>query len=194
MRHDEQIKAALYTKKFATIASGWGISVGDDANNAALDTQKKFLEFNFGEMDGTVETFLLDALTALEFGLCCRASLQVADYGEFDGLIGWRALKVRRPEQIEFETDQYRQSNRRLHTSRQREDSRLTGSQYLHLPQGVWKLLLATPIFAKPIDRGFVKRHADKIYGDGALMRRQSDSRREALSKTLDEATQTIRF
>ena len=110
MRRDEQIKAALLTKKNAIIASGIEIVIEDEErqDDKILDEQKRFIEFNLAEMDGTVETYMLDALTAFDYGWSLTEPVyKPIDYGEWDGKIGWRALKVRHPEQIVFETDQF---------------------------------------------------------------------------------------
>ena len=128
MRNDEQIKAALLTKKLGAIAAGWEIIVDDEnGDSKLLDEQKRFIEFSFAEMEGTVEKFLLNALTALDYGFSLTEPVyKPLDYGEFKGKIVLKALKVRRPEQIEFETDQYgnltengvRQGNQELPANR----------------------------------------------------------------------------
>jgi phage gp29-like protein len=106
MRRDEQIKSALFTKKYATIASGWEIVV--DKRTRQSDKLKRFVEFCFGEMSGTVETFLVDVLTALDYGFSVtEPTYRLIEFGEFSGQYGFKALKVRHPEQIEFETDQF---------------------------------------------------------------------------------------
>lgn len=110
VRQDEQVKAALWIKKLATIASGIEIVIEDKerADDKVLDEQKRFIEFNLNEMEGTIESYLLDALTALDYGFSLtEPCYKTIDYGEFKGKWGWKALKVRRPEQIEFETDQF---------------------------------------------------------------------------------------
>ena len=128
MRNDEQIKAALLTKKLGAIAAGWEIIVDDEnGDSKLLDEQKRFIEFSFAEMEGTVEKFLLNALTALDYGFSLTEPVyKPLDYGEFKGKIALKALKVRRPEQIEFETDQFgnltengvRQGNQELPANR----------------------------------------------------------------------------
>ena len=110
MRRDEQIKAALTTKKNAIIASGIEVAIEDKEreDDKVLEEQKRFIEFNLAEMEGTVETFMLDVLSAFDFGYSlAEPCYKQIDYGEWNGKIGWKALKVRRPEQIEFETDQF---------------------------------------------------------------------------------------
>jgi phage gp29-like protein len=109
MRRDEQIKAALSTKKFATIASGWEIVIDDDNKDRKdLEDMKRFVEFSAREMSGTVEVWLRDAMTALDYGYSIsEPTYQLCEYGEWKGFYTWKALKVRRPDQIEFEQDQF---------------------------------------------------------------------------------------
>jgi phage gp29-like protein len=96
----------LFTKKFAVLASGWQIEV--EKPSKAVEKMKSFIEFNLAEMQGTVESWLRDVLTALDYGYSIsEPCYRVIEYGEFANLRGLAALKVRRPDQIEFELDQF---------------------------------------------------------------------------------------
>lgn len=110
MSVDEQVKAAIYTKIFAVLSSGWEIQApkleGEDEEIGK--EVKEFVEWNFEEMEGHFDSKLQETLTALIYGYAVGEKIfNLIDYGQFDGKIGLKDLKFRRPESIEFETDEH---------------------------------------------------------------------------------------
>ena len=111
MTHDEQIKAALFAKQFAVLSSGWEIlppELPEDEQELGEELTK-FVEFNFGEMEGgTLDSNLLEIMSALTYGFSVTERVyRLIDYGDFDGLVGIKALKTRKPDHFDFVTDPY---------------------------------------------------------------------------------------
>ena len=66
MRRDEQIKAAIAFKKHAILAAGWDI-----VSPKGVDEEwepRKFVEWNFDNLDGSMSNRILDMLLSVEFG------------------------------------------------------------------------------------------------------------------------------
>ena len=110
MAVDEQIKSAVYTKMFAVLSSGWEIQpakLPEEEAEMAEET-RGFVEWNFEEMEGHFDSKLQEALTALIYGYAVGERVyHLIDYGKFAGKIGLKDIKFRRPESIDFETDEH---------------------------------------------------------------------------------------
>ena len=110
MAVDEQVKAAIYTKIFAVLSSGWEIQAPKlpEEEKEMANEVREFVEWNFEEMEGHFDSKLQEMLTALIYGYsCAEKTFYLIDFGKFDGKIGQKDLKFRRPESIEFETDEH---------------------------------------------------------------------------------------
>ena len=110
MSVDEQIKAAIYTKIFAVLSSGWEIQAAKlpKEEKEMADELKEFSEWNFEEMEDHFDSKLQEALTALIYGYAAGEKvLYLIDFGRFTGKIGQKDIKFRKPESIEFETDEH---------------------------------------------------------------------------------------
>ena len=110
MAVDEQIKAAIYTKMFAVLSSGWEIQAPKlpEEENEMADETKESVEWNFEEMEGHFDSKLQEALTALIYGYAAGELVyHLIDYGKFAGKIGLKDIKFRRPESIDFETNEH---------------------------------------------------------------------------------------
>ena len=110
MAVDEQIKAAIYTKIFAVLSSGWEIQAPALPEEEAemAEEVKDFVVWNFDEMAGHFDSKLQEMLTALIYGFSCAEKVYwLIDYGRFAGKAGLKDLKFRRPEGLSFETDAY---------------------------------------------------------------------------------------
>ncbi len=108
MRIDEQVKAALSTKKYFAISTGYEIipPVYDGTDGSISKEITESVKFNLQELDGTFETVILNILTAMDFGFSCsEVSYRYIDYGPFKGQVGLSSVKTRDPEHITFETD-----------------------------------------------------------------------------------------
>jgi hypothetical protein len=110
MAVDEQVKAAIYTKMFAVLSSGWEIQAPKlpEEEKEMADELRDFVEWNFEEMEGHFDSKLQEMLTALIYGYAGGEKVfYLIDFGKFAGKIGLKDLKFRRPESIEFETDEH---------------------------------------------------------------------------------------
>jgi len=110
MSSDEQVKAALAAKIHAVLSSGYEIQAPElPEEEAEIGKElKDFAEWSFAEMEGHFDSKLKEMMTALTYGFACGEKVfQLIDYGKFDGKVGLKALKFRRPEGIDFETDSY---------------------------------------------------------------------------------------
>ena len=110
MAVDEQIKAAIYTKIFAVLSSGWEIQAPEipEEEKEAGDELVEFVKWNFEEMEGHFDSKLQEMLTALIYGYAVGEKVfYLIDFGKFAGKIGQKDIKFRRPESIDFEADEY---------------------------------------------------------------------------------------
>jgi phage gp29-like protein len=108
MRLDEQVKAALNTKKYFAISNGWDIvpPVYEGTDGKASKEITDFVRFNLSELDDTFEKVILNILTAMDFGFSCsEVSYRLINYGPYEGKYGLKSIKTRDPEHITFETD-----------------------------------------------------------------------------------------
>lgn len=106
MRHDEQIKAAQNLKKNAVLKSGWQII---PASEDKEDIQRKeFLESTLKQMKGTIEDNLFEIMSASDYGFSITEKVfELISKGEFQGKIGLKALKTRRPHGWDFILDEH---------------------------------------------------------------------------------------
>lgn len=110
MANDEQVKAALASKIFAVLSSGYEIQAPElpEEEEEIGKELKDFVDWNFEEMEGHFDSKLAEMMTALTYGFACGEKVfYLIDFSKFDGKVGLKALKFRRPEGIDFEADQY---------------------------------------------------------------------------------------
>lgn len=104
MRKDDQVKAALSLKKHAVITPGWMVESpeGQDEDWEV----RRFVERQLTELDGTLETALIDILSALDYGYSVTEKVfDEIPEGEFRGRVGLSALKTKKPHHIRFDLD-----------------------------------------------------------------------------------------
>jgi hypothetical protein len=113
MAQDEQIKAALAAKQYAVLSTGYDIllpELPDEDSQEMTDAseeQKEFLEFNFNEMVGGIESKLLGIMDALTYGFSVSEKLfEKVEYGPHEGKWMLKDLRTRPPEDIEFQTNE----------------------------------------------------------------------------------------
>ena len=108
MLRDEQVKAALHAKMMAVISSGHEVLPPEvpEGDKEMADETADFVRFNFEEMDGALNDKLLEMMSAMTFGFSCAEKVYgLIAYGKYDGKVGLKALKFRKPWSIDFETD-----------------------------------------------------------------------------------------
>lgn len=99
MRRDDQVKASLAFKKQAVLASGWDLCPAK--GSGADDEAAAFVCENFNKIEGTLESSLIQVLSALDYGF----SITEKVYEERDGRIWLKALKTKRPHPFTFIID-----------------------------------------------------------------------------------------
>ena len=106
MRIDDQVKACLTLKKFATLAPNFEIipASNDDQDVEVAD----FVTYCFEKMQGSMMDYLLEIMTALDFGY----SITEINYKQFEtgphaGKIGLKNLKTKAPYYYKFAVDEY---------------------------------------------------------------------------------------
>lgn len=106
MRQDDQVKAAMLTKKLAVTISGWEI-VSPDEQDADWEPTR-FIETQLNELEGTLDQNILEIMTALDFGYSVTEKVfaDIED-GEFSGKIGLEALRTKKPHSFDLVTDEY---------------------------------------------------------------------------------------
>ena len=106
MRIDDQVKACLTLKKFATLAPSFQIiPASDDSQDIEV---AEFVEYCFEKMQGNMTDTVLEIMTALDFGY----SISEINYKEFDtgvhrGKIGLKNIKTKQPHYYQFVIDEY---------------------------------------------------------------------------------------
>ena len=106
MRIDDQVKACLTLKKFATLAPSFQIiPASDDGQDIEV---AEFVEYCFEKMQGNMTDTVLEIMTALDFGY----SISEINYKEFDtgvhrGKIGLKNIKTKQPHYYQFVIDEY---------------------------------------------------------------------------------------
>lgn len=99
MRRDDQVKASLAFKKQAVLATGWEVSPAKGVDES--DEATKFVTENFNALEGTLESSLLQVMSALDYGF----SVSEKVYEERDGLIWLKAIKTKKPHPFQFKID-----------------------------------------------------------------------------------------
>lgn len=107
MRHDDTIKACLNFKKYAVLSSGWYIEPAEGAEED--DPVAQFVEWNLRNMEGCLDEDLLEIMTAFDYGMSVTEKVFriLDDKTPYDGKVGLRALKTRKPHGVDFDWDEY---------------------------------------------------------------------------------------
>mgnify|MGYP001580441305 FL=1 len=104
MRRDDQVKAALYFKKYAALLTGWEIvSPKDEEDTWEVSQFIRDTLTNITDDERTLDDILLEVLTALDFGFSVSEKL----FREDDGRLVIYDVKTRRPHSLEFQQDPY---------------------------------------------------------------------------------------
>jgi SPP1 gp7 family putative phage head morphogenesis protein len=101
IRRDEQVKSALLYKKHAILSSGWQV-VSPKGQEKDWEV-REFVENQLTGLKGTLESNLIEILTALDYGF----SISEIIYERVDNLIGLKAIKTRKPHDILFKQDKH---------------------------------------------------------------------------------------
>lgn len=106
MRRDDQVRAALTIKKYATLSTGWRI---DPAGNGPDDQQAADCAHDILEgTEGALEDDLYQILSALDYGFSVTEMVfKIIETGPWAGKIGLKSLKTRAPHNIDFKTDEF---------------------------------------------------------------------------------------
>jgi phage gp29-like protein len=106
MRIDDQIKACLTLKKFATLAPSYQIiPASTDPEDIEI---AEFVEYSFDKMQGNLTDSILEIMTALDYGYSItEINYRTFDQGVFKDKIGIKNLKSKRPHYYRFEVDKY---------------------------------------------------------------------------------------
>lgn len=106
MRVDDQVKACLTLKKFATLAPNYQIipASNDEKDKEIAD----FVRYSFNRVEGNIIDGLLEILTALDYGYSItEINFKTFEHGEFKGKIGLKNLKTKQPHNYRFEVDKF---------------------------------------------------------------------------------------
>lgn len=103
---DAQVKAAIMLKILARTSSGWTI---EPASDDALDVEiAEYVEAQLSGIPGTMDGFLRRAMMALPYRTSVHEIVyEYIETGRWAGRVGLKALKVKRPEKFELETDKF---------------------------------------------------------------------------------------
>ena len=106
MRVDDQIKACLTLKKFATVAPSFQIiPASDDEQDVEV---AEFVEYCFNKMQGNIVDNILEILTALDYGFSIsEINYKTIETGQFAGKIGLKNIKTKKPHYYKFAVDEY---------------------------------------------------------------------------------------
>ena len=106
MRVDDQIKACLTLKKFATVAPSFQIiAASDDEQDIEV---AEFVEYCFNKMQGSIVDNILEILTALDYGFSIsEINYKTIETGQFAGKIGLKNIKTKKPHYYKFAVDEY---------------------------------------------------------------------------------------
>lgn len=106
MRVDDQVKAALFLKKMAVLASGWEVISPKGRDNSWEPTL--FIREQLEGLEGSLEDSLTEIMTALDYGFSVSEKVFVSlTEGDFVGKLGLQAIKSRLPHSFNFDTDPY---------------------------------------------------------------------------------------
>jgi hypothetical protein len=106
MRIDDQIKACLTLKKFATLAPNYEIV---PASNDEQDIEvADFVQFAFDKMQGSIIDSVLEIMTALDYGYSItEINYKEITTGIHKGKIGLKSLKTKQPYYYRFAVDEF---------------------------------------------------------------------------------------
>lgn len=106
MRIDDQVKACLTLKKFATLAPNYEIT---PASNDEQDIEvADFVSYVLEKMQGSVIDSVLEIMTALDYGYSItEINYKTIESGEHKGKIGLKSLKTKQPYYYRFAVDEY---------------------------------------------------------------------------------------
>jgi len=103
MKRDDTVKAALFAKKSAVMASGWRIdpATEDDEKDKEI---AQFVDDNFRHwFTGSFDNALTEILSAMEYGFSVTEKI----YEIQDGAMYLKELKTQPPHSFEFEVDEH---------------------------------------------------------------------------------------
>ena len=106
MRIDDQVKACLTLKKFATLAPNYEIL---PASNDEQDVEvADFVSYCFDKMQGSLIDATLEMMTALDYGYSItEINYKTFDSGIHQGKIGLKNLKTKQPYYYRFAVDEF---------------------------------------------------------------------------------------
>jgi SPP1 gp7 family putative phage head morphogenesis protein len=106
MLKDDQIKALLAIKKKAVTAPGWDIvPASEDPKDIEI---AEFVNWTLRNMKGTLRRDIEEILTALDYGFSISEEVwEVIKRGPYQGKIGFKAIKTRKPHDFDFEQDEH---------------------------------------------------------------------------------------
>ena len=106
MRIDDQVKACLTLKKFATLAPSYQIiPASDDEQDVEV---AEFVEYCLDKMQGNVIDAMLEMMTALDYGFSIsEINYRPIESGNFAGKIGLKSIKTKKPHYYRFAVDEY---------------------------------------------------------------------------------------
>jgi phage gp29-like protein len=105
MRADEQVKAALFVKKFARLSTGWSIVPPDEPDGQELEAtqmcQDNLQNIRFNKV-------LKGIMTGLDFGYSIGEKIYtIAEEGRWRGKIVIKDIKSKAPENFKFKLDEF---------------------------------------------------------------------------------------
>tara|TARA_R110000803_G_scaffold49530_2_gene103012 strand:- start:1703 stop:4210 length:2508 start_codon:yes stop_codon:yes gene_type:complete len=106
MRIDDQVKACLTLKKFATVAPNYEITPAstDEQDLEVAD----FVKYALDKMHGSIIDSILEIMTALDYGYSItEINYKTFDTGEHKGRIGLKSLKTKQPYYYRFAVDEF---------------------------------------------------------------------------------------
>ena len=104
MAKDDQVKAVSTMKKMAMLSTGWDIySASDDPDDIE---RKEFVKWNLDNLEGTLEDYLYNILTAHDFGFSLsELNWYRIEKGRWAGKVGLKSIKTREPFYYIFDSD-----------------------------------------------------------------------------------------
>jgi len=104
LRLDDQVKAVLSTKKVARLSTPWKIVPYSNSEQDRMIAD--FIQWNFHQMNGTIESDLFEIMSALDYGFSITEIVwKIIENKRYKGKIGLKALKTRKPHNFELKTD-----------------------------------------------------------------------------------------
>lgn len=107
LEKDAKIKNCYYLKRLCRLSTGWSITSAVKENNDA-EEQAEFIRWNFDNMDGNINDFLLKIWDAMRQGYKVAEKLyEMVNDGEWKGKIRLRKIKVKDSKNYSFDFDEY---------------------------------------------------------------------------------------